>query len=71
MIRAILRWFGYYKCDYGAHAGRRWLEIDGKMIAQTPDADIWLRQEDVHRLGYELFDHGKVWTNPPTRNGER
>ena len=59
----LLRLFGYYKIDYGYSCGRHWIEIDGKVIAQTPFDDVWLRDEDVHRLGYVVLDKGKYWTN--------
>lgn len=64
MIRAILHKLGYLKVDYGFACGRHWIEIDGKTICQTSGDDIFLRDEDVHRLGYELIDKGKHWTKP-------
>jgi hypothetical protein len=63
MIRKILKYFGYYKVDYGVFAGRRWLSIDGKTIAQT-SGDIWLRDEDIHRIVYETIDNGEHWSEP-------
>jgi hypothetical protein len=60
----LLRLFGYYKIDYGYACGRHWIEIDGKVIAQTSGDDVWLRDEDVHRLGYVVLDKGKHRTKP-------
>ena len=64
IIGNILRKFGYYKCDYGCSCGRHWISIDGKTIAQTSGDDVWLRDEDVHKLGYICFDQGKHWDKP-------
>jgi hypothetical protein len=64
VVRRVLRRFGYLKCDYGFSCGRHWVEIDGKVIAQTSGDDVWLRDEDVHRLGYAIIDHGKHWSAP-------
>jgi len=64
MLRWLLRHIGYYHIDYGFACGRHWIEIDGKIIAQTPGDDVWLRDEDVHRLGYAILDMGRHWTNP-------
>lgn len=47
MIRALLRRFGYYKINYGFACGRHWLEIDGKIIAQTDGDDVYMRDADV------------------------
>lgn len=55
MIKAILRWFGYYKMDYGFATGRHWIEIDGKMIYQGNRADIWIPDETVRQLGEGIF----------------
>lgn len=63
MIRWLLRQFGFYKIDYGFATGRHWLQIDGHMIAQSGD-EIWMRDEDVHRLVYTAIDHGKHWSKP-------
>lgn len=62
-MRSILRWFGFYKIDYGFSCGRHWIEIDGKVIAQSEN-DILMCDEDVHRLGYEILDNGKHWAEP-------
>jgi hypothetical protein len=64
LVRRFLRQFGYLKVDYGFSCGRHWVEIDGKVIAQTSGDDVWLRDEDVHRLGYAIIDHGKHWDTP-------
>ena len=64
LVQRFLRRYGYLKVDYGFSCGRHWLEIDGKMIAQTSGDDVWLRDEDIHRLGYAIIDHGKYWTDP-------
>lgn len=64
LIRCIFRKLGYLKVDYGFSCGRHWLCIDGKTIAQTSGDDIWLRDEDIHRLGFEIIDHGKHWDAP-------
>lgn len=66
-IQNILRRFGYLKVDYGFSCGRHWVSIDGKTIAQSSGDDVWLRDEDVHRLGYTIIDHGKYWTIPSQR----
>jgi len=64
MIQWILRKFGYIKADYGFSCGRHWISLDGKIIAQTPGDNIWMRDEDVHDLGYHLLDRGKYWSKP-------
>jgi len=69
MIRWLLKKFGYYHMNYGFACGRHWLSIDGRIIAQTP-GDIWLRDEDCHRLGYIFLDHGKHWTRPDSLGNE-
>lgn len=63
MFSWLLRKLGYYRVDYGFSCGRHWMSIDGHFIAQTP-GDIWLRDEDVHRVVYETIDHGKHWSVP-------
>lgn len=60
----LMKKFGYVKVNYGFACGRHWIEIDGKIIAQTNGDDVWLRDEDIHRLGYALFDHGRYWDYP-------
>lgn len=60
----LLRFFGYYRIDYGFSCGRHWMTINGKTIAQTAGDAVWMRDEDVHRLGYAVLDHGKHWTAP-------
>jgi hypothetical protein len=50
VMRRFLKLFGYYKIDYGFSCGRHWIEIDGKVVAQTPGDDVWLRDEDVAAL---------------------
>lgn len=65
-MRRLLKYFGFYKIDYGFATGRHWIEIDGKVIAQTSGDDVWLRDEDVHRLGYIVLDKGLHWNKPPT-----
>lgn len=64
LIAKILRRFGYLKCDYGFACGRHWVSIDGKVIAQSSGDDCWMRDEDVHRMGYVCLDHGEHWTKP-------
>ena len=63
LISATLRRFGYYKCDYGFACGRHWIKIDGKTICQT-SGDVWLRDEDVQRIGYVCLDRGRHWDDP-------
>lgn len=58
-MRKLLKWFGYYKIDYGFSCGRHWIEIDGKTIAQTPGDDVWLRNEDISELGRVVL--GASW----------
>lgn len=41
--------------DYGFSCGRAWVEIDGKVIAQTTGDDFYMRNEDVQRLQEVLF----------------
>ena len=67
LVRRFLRRFGYLKVDYGCACGRHWVEIDGKVIAQSSGDDVWMRDEDVHRLGYAIIDHGKHWGAPNNR----
>jgi hypothetical protein len=64
LVRRFLRRFGYLKVDYGFACGRYWVEIDGKVISQTSATHVWLRDDDVHRLGYAIIDHGKHWDRP-------
>ena len=71
LIKNILRKFGYLKCDYGFSCGRHYIVIDGLVIAQSTGDDVWLKDEDVHRMGYVLLDKGKFWTKPtPMNKGE-
>lgn len=63
VIDKILRYFGYYKIDYGFSCGRHWISIGGKILAQTPGDAVWMRDEDVHRLAYIVID-GCVWSEP-------
>ena len=56
MLSHILRWFGYVSIDYGFSCGRHWVEIDGKMIAQTPGNDFWMRDEDIRRLAIAVIE---------------
>jgi hypothetical protein len=67
LVRRFLRRFGYLKVDYGFACGRHWVEIDGTVISQTSATHVWLRDDDVHRLGYAIIDHGKHWDMPNTR----
>jgi hypothetical protein len=60
MIRALLRWFGYVSIDYGFSCGRYWVEIDGKVIAQTPGDDLWMKDNDVRLLAMAVAP-GCVW----------
>lgn len=55
---------GKHNIDYGFATGRHWMSIDGKMIYQGPGADVWMRDEDIHRLVYHTIDKGKHWTMP-------
>ena len=64
MLRRVLRRFGYLKVDYGCACGRHWVSIDGHTIAQASGEDVPMRDEDVHRLGYVIMDHGKYWDKP-------
>ena len=64
MIRNLLRKFGYLKVNYGFACGRHWVEIDGHVIAQASGEDVPMRDEDVHRLGYVIIDHGEFWDKP-------
>ena len=60
MIRKILRFFGFVSIDYGFSCGRHWMEIDGKMIAQTHGDDFWMRDEDVRRMAIAVIP-GCIW----------
>lgn len=64
MIRSILRWFGYYKVDYGCSCGRHWMSIDGRIVAQTSGDHCYLPDEMVAEVVYHTIDHGKHWSNP-------
>lgn len=64
MISWLLKLFGYYKIAYGVACDRHWMSIDGKVIAQSPGDDLWLKDEDIHALGYVTVDHGKHWQKP-------
>lgn len=61
MLSKILAYFGYYKIRYGFSCGRHWMEINGKMIAQTPKDDFWLPDEWVTELVYVTVDQSKFW----------
>ena len=69
ICKRALRQLGYLKVDYGFSCGRHWISIDAKIIAQTSGNDVWMRDADVHRLGYAVIDHGKHWVKP-TQSGE-
>ena len=60
MLSHILRWFGYVSIDYGFSCGRHWVEIDGKMIAQTPGDALWMNDKDVRRLAIAVIE-GCEW----------
>ena len=49
-IVKILKKHKFLKCDYGYACGRAWIEIDGKVIAQTSGDDCRLLDEDVGRI---------------------
>jgi hypothetical protein len=68
IMRKILKRFGYLKVDYGFSCGRHWIEIDGNVIAQSSGDDVWMRDEDIHRLGYTVLDKGKYWSDPGKPN---
>lgn len=55
MIAKILRWFGYVSIDYGFACGRHWIEVDGKMIAQTHGDDFWMKDNDIRRLAQAII----------------
>jgi hypothetical protein len=46
--------------DYGFSCGRHWIKINGKVIAQTPGDDVWMRDEDVCDLARAIVP-GCVW----------
>ena len=48
------------KIDYGFSCGRHWIKIDGKMIAQTPGDDVWMKDEDVCDLARAIVP-GCIW----------
>lgn len=50
--------------DYGFSCGRHWVRIGDAVITQTPGDTIWMRDEDVLKLGWMLFDHGQHWGKP-------
>lgn len=58
MIRRIFKWFGFYKISWGFTCGRHWMEIDGKVIAQTPGNDMWMRDLEIELL--QMFLEGKT-----------
>lgn len=43
------------KIDYGFSCGRHWISINGKIIAQTPGDDVWMRDADVCDLARAIF----------------
>jgi hypothetical protein len=49
-MKWLLKKFGFYQIEYGFACGRHWIEIDGKVIAQTLGDDIWMRDEDVAKM---------------------
>lgn len=59
MIRKILKWFGYYQIDYGSSCGRHFLEIDGKIIAQTSGDDAYIIDEHAKGIIDAVF-HNKA-----------
>lgn len=61
MISAILRLLGYVRIDYGFSCGRYWVEIDGKIIAQTAGDDLWMADGDVRRLAQGIWGDACVW----------
>lgn len=63
MFKNILKRFGYLKVDYGFSCGRHWIKIDDKIICQA-NCDVYLKDEDVHRIGYFILDNGKYWRQP-------
>lgn len=50
LLTRVLAHFGYYKITYGFACGRHWMEINGKVVAQTAGDDVYLRDEDVRKL---------------------
>ena len=51
--------------DYGFSCGRHWIKINGKVIAQTPGDDVWLRDEDIVKLGRAVIPGcAEHWQHP-------
>lgn len=57
-FKDVMRRAGYYEIDYGFSCGRHWISIDGKVIAQTEGDDIYLKDEDIRKIGQIILG---VW----------
>lgn len=68
-MRWLLKQFGYYKFDYGFACGRHWLQIDGKVVAQTEGDDVYLRDGDIVRLVQGTIDASE-WGDLNDREGK-
>ena len=55
MLAKLLKMFGYYKIDYGYSCGRHWVEIDGNLVAQSRDANLWL-PDDKAAVIFNVFN---------------
>jgi hypothetical protein len=64
ILGVVLGRVGYIRASYGFATGRHWIILDGKMIYQGVNADVRMRDQDVHKLGYCVLDKGKHWTDP-------
>lgn len=57
--------FNYLRVDYGFSCGRHWIDIDGKVIAQTPGDDFYLPDEKIAQLGLKVIPGcEKHWIDP-------
>jgi len=68
MITDLLRRLGYLKVDYGFSCGRHFIEIDGKIIAQTNGNDVWMRDEDISTLGRAVIPGCAAHWQRPVRD---
>lgn len=57
MIIRMLRRLGYVKFEYGFACGRHWMEIDGRMFAQSDD-DVRVPDEFVERICHAVANGG-------------
>jgi hypothetical protein len=62
-IRGFLRKLGYVRFEHWEENGKHCLRIDGKLIAQSSESDVWMKDEEIHRMGWALLDECE-WEDP-------